>query len=243
MVPAWLAFFDGMLAVTLVAVGVIGAHFYFAAPFFGFQLFLFGALLGALALVLGLIGLLMTRSGPRRVARPRALIGTLLGLAIVLPVFAIYTAHSKYPPINDITTDFDNPPEYVHALEFVANQGRDLRYNRDLNMAQQKNGYPSLGPATITGDQAAVFERVKTVAASIPDWQVTYVDPKTMTLEGVSTSPLFHFQGDFIIQVRPGLNGTSLVEMRSKSREALLPDFGTNYNQIVMFLGKLQSTA
>ena len=240
MVPAWLAFFDGMLAVTLVAVGVIGAHFYFAAPFFGFQLFLFGFVLGILGLILGIIGLLMTRSGPRRATRPRAVIGTLLSFAVALPVFAILTAHGKYPPINDITTDFQSPPEYVHAVDFVANQGRDMKYNRDRYMAAQQKGYPPLGPASISGDQATVFERVKSLAASTPDWQVTYVDPKTMTLEGVCTTHLFHFQDDFVIQVRPGPNGTSLVEMRSKSRDGI-GDFGVNYNRIVMFLGKLQS--
>ena len=240
MIPAWLAFFDGMLAVTLVAVGVVGAHFYLTPAFFGFQLFAFGFLLSLLGFVLGIIGLLMTRSGPRRAARPRALIGTLLSGAVALPVFAVFMVHSKYPPINDITTDFANPPEYVHAVELIANQGRDMKYNRDKYMAAQQKGYPPLAPGSITGDPTAVFDRVKTLVASIPDWQITYVDPKTRTLEGVSTSKLFHFQDDFVIEVRPGPNGTSLVEMRSKSRDGV-GDLGVNYNRIVMFLGKLQS--
>jgi uncharacterized protein (DUF1499 family) len=240
MIPAWLAFFDGMLAVTLVAVGVIAAHFYLTPAFFGFQLFAFGFLLSLLGFVLGIIGLLMTRSEARRVARPRALIGTLLSLAVALPVFAVITAHSKYPPINDITTDFENPPEYIHAVELIANQGRDMKYNRDKYMAAQQKGYPALAPGSVTGDPAGVFDRVKTLVTSIPDWQITYVDPKTRTLEGVSTSQLFHFQDDFVIEVRPGPSGTSLVEMRSKSRDGV-GDLGVNYHRIVMFLGKLQS--
>ncbi|HTR60696.1 MAG TPA: DUF1499 domain-containing protein [Candidatus Binataceae bacterium] len=240
MVPAWLAFFDGMLAVTLVLVGIIGAHFYFTPPFFGFQLFLFGFLLSVLGLILGLLGLLMTRSPARRSVRPRALIGTVLSLVIAVPIFAMLTQRGKVPAINDITTDFENPPEYVHAVELAPNQGRDMKYNRDKYMAAQQKGYPPLGPATVAADPAAVFERVKTVATSIPDWQTTYEDPKTMTLEGVSTSHLFHFQDDFVIQVRPGPNGTSLVEMRSKSRDGI-GDFGVNYKRIVMFFDKLQA--
>src|SRR5215467_15765246 len=102
MIPAWLAFFDGMLAVTLVAVGLIGAHFFLTPAFFGFQLFAFGFLLSLLGFVLGIVGLLVTRSGPRRAARPRAVIGTVLSLAVALPVFAVIMAHRKYPPINDI---------------------------------------------------------------------------------------------------------------------------------------------
>ena len=240
MVPAWLAFFDGMLAVTLVAVGIVGAHFYFTAPFFGFQLFLFGFLLSVLGLILGVIGLLMTRSPARRAARPRAVIGTVLSLVIALPIFAILTRSGKYPPINDITTDFENPPEYVHAVQLIPNQGRDMKYNRDKYMARQQQGYPALAAETVNADPAAVFERVKNVAGSIPEWQTTYEDPKTMTLEGVSTSHLFHFQDDFVIQVRPGPNGGSLVEMRSKSRDGI-GDFGVNYNRILMFLDKLKA--
>ena len=165
----------------------------------------------------------------------------LLGLAIVLPIFFVLFTHGSYPAINDITTDFENPPEFVHAVELVPNQGRDLKYNRDKYMAAQQKGYPPLEPASIAGDAGTVFDRVSKVAATIPDWQITYTDPKTMTLEGVSTSKLFHFQDDFVIQVRPGPSGTSLVEMRSKSRDGI-GDFGVNYHRIVMFLGKVQAS-
>src|SRR5262249_57451637 len=96
-------------------------HFFLTPAFFGFQLFAFGFLLSLLGFVLGIIGLLMTRSGPRRVARPRALIGTLLSLTVALPVLAVFMTHSKYPPINDITTDFTNPPQYVPPPQLPPN--------------------------------------------------------------------------------------------------------------------------
>src|SRR5205807_7335482 len=114
------------------------------------------------------------------------MLGLLMSLAVAVPIFIVAATHAKYPPINDITTDYENPPEYIHAIELIPNQGRDMRYNRDKYMAAQQHGYPALAPATLNGDSAAVFEKVKTVAAGIPDWQITYADPKTMTLEGVS---------------------------------------------------------
>ena len=240
MIPAWLAFFDAILAVTLVAAGIIGAHLNLMPAFLGFQLFLFGFLLSLLGLVFGAVGLLMTRSESKRAARPRALIGTLLCLVIAIPVIVMVVPRSKYPPINDITTDFENPPEYIHAVELVQNWGRDMKYNRDKYMAAQQHGYPPLKPAMIVGDEGAVFQRVKSVAESIPDWRITYVDPKTFTLEGVCTTSLFRFQDDFIIQVRELPGSTSLVEMRSKSRNGI-GDGGTNYNRIMMFMTKLKA--
>ncbi|HKM99954.1 MAG TPA: DUF1499 domain-containing protein [Candidatus Binataceae bacterium] len=240
MIFAWLAFFDGMLAFALVAAGILGAHFYFAAPFFGFQLFLFGFLLSIVGFVLGPLGILMTRSGQRRIARPRALVGTALSAAIAIPVLVVVLSSAKYPAINDITTDFENPPEFVHAEMLVPNQGRDLKYSKEKYMPAQQRGYAPLVPGNVAGDPAAVFDRVRNIAATIPDWQITYTDPATMTIEGVCVSHLFHFQDDFIIQVRSGPNGMSLVEMRSKSRDGV-GDFGVNYNRIVMFMGKLQA--
>src|SRR5208282_5287342 len=62
MIPAWLSFFDAILAIVLATVGVLGAHFYFVAPFQGFQLFAFGFVLGLVGAIAGLIGILMTRS-------------------------------------------------------------------------------------------------------------------------------------------------------------------------------------
>jgi uncharacterized protein (DUF1499 family) len=239
MIPAWLAFFEGILAVTLVAAGIVGAHFYLTTPFMGFLLFVFGFLFSLIGIVFGLIGLLMTRSEAKRAARPRAVFGTLMCVLIAVPVILVISTRAKYPPINDITTDFEQPPEYVHAMELVPNWKRDMKYNRDKYMAAQQSGYPPLKPASVVGEESAVFQRVQNAAASIPDWQITFVDPKTYTLEGVSTSKVFHFQDDFIIQVRGAPGATSLVEMRSKSRDGT-GDGGVNYNRIIVFLSKLK---
>ena len=41
------------------------------------------------------------------------MIGTILGALTILPVVLIILTSPKVPPINDITTDFDNPPEFA----------------------------------------------------------------------------------------------------------------------------------
>jgi len=52
MIIAWLAFLDGLLAVALLAAGVVGAHWRYVPPFSGFQMFLLGFFLGVVALLL-----------------------------------------------------------------------------------------------------------------------------------------------------------------------------------------------
>jgi uncharacterized protein (DUF1499 family) len=76
------------------------------------------------------------------------------------------------------------------------------------------------------------------VARTMPRWQVTSVDPETITLEGVAETPLFRFLDDFVIQVRASGEG-SLIEMRSRSREGK-GDLGVNAQRIKEFFATLQ---
>lgn len=240
MIPAWLAFFDACLALVLFIVGPIVSHFGVVAPFLGFQMFLFGFLLSILAVLLGAIALIFSR-GPRgQAVRPRAAFGVVVGLIIVAIVGIRIMRSSKYPPINDITTDFENPPEFVNATLIVANRGRDMKYDKAKYAERQSQGYGKLDPAAANGDADATFAEVEAVAKQMPTWTITVDDPKTRTVEGFDTSWLFHFQDDFVIQVRSADGNKSLVEMRSKSRDGV-GDFGVNFTRIVGFLGKVQA--
>jgi uncharacterized protein (DUF1499 family) len=238
MILAWLAFADGLLSIALAAIGILSAHFSIVRPFVGFQMFAVGWLLSLLGFVLGIIGILITRDPAQAAIRARARSGTVLCLVVALPVLVIVLSGLKYPPINDITTDYQNPPEFTHAQDLPANHGRDMKYDPAKYMAPAKKGYPNLAPGKTASDPEAVFAGVEKIAASSPDWRITNEDPKTMTLEGVATSSLFRFRDDFIIQVRPRDGGGSLVEMRSKSRDGV-GDFGVNNHRIEMFLRKV----
>ena len=110
---AWLAFFDAILAIAMIAAGMVGAHFYLLAPFMGFQLFALGFLLSILGFFVGLLAIFLTRTAQARAGRNRAVLATVVCAVIALPLIFTVLRGSKYPPINDITTDFDNSPEFV----------------------------------------------------------------------------------------------------------------------------------
>lgn len=239
MIPAWLAFIDALAAAALVLAGIVGAHYRFTAPFVGFQIFVPGFFLAILALFVGIVALFVTRKPPRRRARPQAMAGFVLGVVIAIPVVFKIVSTAKYPAINDITTDVNNPPEFVHAEQLRANRGRDMTYNKALYAAAQEQGYGNVEPLALTADPGTVFAQIQALASRMPGWEVTYTDPKTHTLEGVATSSLFHFKDDFVIQVRAAGGGGSLVEMRSKSRDGV-GDFGVNYNRIEDFFARLR---
>lgn len=238
MVPAWLAFFDGLLAITLIAVGIIGAHFYLVAPIVGFGLFAFGFLLSILGALVGIVAIFMTRKPERRAGRKRALAGTVICLLIAIPLVVTILRSSKYPPINDITTDFDNPPEFNFAQKLQHEPGRDMKYDKAKYADKQMAGYGMIGPLKERLEPSAAFERVREVAQAVPAWKITYADPARNTLEVVATSRLFHFQDDVAIQIRPTPDGESLIVMRSKSRDGK-GDFGINAKRIRRFYDRV----
>jgi len=130
-------------------------------------------------------------------------------------------------------------PEFTHATELVANQGRDMKYDRAKYARRQAAGYGELAPLKVAVDPDATFAKVEATAKQMPTWLITSDDPKARALEGIATSALFHFHDDFVIQVRPAPDGTgSLIEMRSKSRDGI-GDFGVNYKRIRTFFDAL----
>jgi uncharacterized protein (DUF1499 family) len=239
MIIAWLAFFDSLLAVAMLGAGVVGAHWHWVTPILGFSIFLLGTLVGIIALILGLIGIFATRNPMRAAARPRAVIGTVLGVLTILPVALIMLTGPKVPPINDITTDFDNAPEFTNAQQLNANRGREMKYDKAKYADKQLQGYGPLAPLKMPESPDDAFKAVQRAATQMPTWTITVSDPATRTIEGYSTSGLFHFNDDFIIVVRPGEGSESLCEMRSKSRDGI-GDFGVNHKRIVDFFAVVQ---
>jgi uncharacterized protein (DUF1499 family) len=235
---AWLAFFDGLLAITLIAVGMISAHYYLVPPITGFGLFAFGFLLSLIGSVVGLLAIFLTRTPERRAGRNRAIVGTVICLAIAIPMILTIARTSKYPAINDITTDVDNPPEFVFAQKLQHDPGRDMKYDKTMYAGRQQAGYGPIGPLKERLEPSAAFERVKEVAQGIPTWKITYTDSAKNTVEAVSTSRLFHFEDDIVIEVRPTPDGQSLIEMRSKSRDGK-GDLGVNAKRIHRFFDRV----
>lgn len=235
---AWLAFLDAMLAIAMIAAGIVGAHFKLIAPFMGFQLFALGFLLSILGSVVGVIALFVTRKPQAQAGRNRAIVGTVICAVIAIPLILTVLGRSKYPPINDITTDFDNPPEFVNAQKLQHEPNRDMKYDKAKYAARQEAGYGPIGPIKERLSPADAFAHVTEVAKASPNWTITYSDPATNTLEAVATSKLFHFNDDVVIQVRPAPDGTSLIEMRSKSRDGV-GDLGVNARRIRHFFDRV----
>lgn len=221
----------GIIAALAFILGPLGAFLGIVSPMVGFSVFGLGGLLGVVTLVIGLIVAFRRGLAP---AAPSLALGGVITAAFLL----LALPSRDLPRINDITTDQQQPPEFVQAPKLDGNQGRDMRYPGVSFGSQQSAGYPDLGPLKLGDPPATVFERVVKAAGEMPHWEVTRADPSAMALEGVATSRLFRFKDDFVIEVRPA-DGGSVVQMRSKSRDGR-GDVGANAARIESFFAKLR---
>ncbi len=224
----WVIRLSGVAA-ALFVVGPLLAMTGAVAPLRGFVGFGLGGLLGVIALVLGVISIVRGSGGG---------LGLLVGAAITAIFLLIALPGRGLPRINDITTDPTAPPQFVHAPTLPGNQGRDMKYPGAEFAAQQKAGYPDLKGLQLSSSPDDAFRKVEAAAKALPGTEVTHVDASRRALEGVSTSRLFRFQDDFVIEVRP-LNDGSIVQMRSKSRDGK-GDIGANAARIRALLALLR---
>ena len=220
----------GLIAGAVFVIGPALAWLRLVPAMVGFVLFALG---GVLALLVGLASVVQALRG--RGIRPGGAVAIFAGVA-----FLVVAARGRGGPmINDFTTDLADPPAFRNAATLPANQGRDMAYSRAFEPMQQ-GCCADLHPARTRLGPRETFTRVQTVAQGMPGWRITATDPDGGTLEVIATTPLFGFQDDIAIRVRPDGEGSSRVDMRSKSRDGK-GDLGTNAARIRKFVRDVEA--
>ena len=194
---------------------------------------------GIAAAVVSLIGLVMTLVRPREMRRGTALAAVSLLVGVVLvAVLARFRMGPPAPPIHDITTDTQNPPEYVAVLPVRANAPNTTVYGGDKIASQQREAYPDLQPLMLKVPPARAFERALSTVRKMA-WDLVGEDATAGRIEATDTTFWFGFKDDVVIRVRPA-DGGSRVDVRSLSRVGV-GDVGTNAKRIRAFLHALSA--
>jgi uncharacterized protein (DUF1499 family) len=184
-----------------------------------------------------LIALIGLRSGKPFGAFAQAASGLLIGLAIIaVPLQWMRTAQ-RVPPIHDITTDTEDPPSFVKVLERRKDAANPAEYGGPALAAQQKEGYPSLGPLTLSLPPDQAFQHALLTAAE-SGWEVVDANLIEGRIEATDTTFWFGFKDDIVIRIAPTAGG-SRVDVRSVSRVGK-SDVGTNAKRIENYLKRLK---
>lgn len=244
-----LALVAGLIAVVFVGAPGPGYKFDIIPLGTGFQLLRYGAYFGLAAGGLGAIGIL-ARLISGHGALSLALIGLVLGLAAVGFVENFRRQAAAVPPIHDITTDTENPPQFVAAIpareafgaanppEYVGDQPEPGETGRTIREAQLAH-YTDLGSVFIDADPGVAFAAVLGTVEDM-GWELLEANTGEGRVEAVDTTFWYGFKDDVVIRVEPLPDGSVRVDVRSKSRVGV-SDLGTNAQRIRDFFAALQT--
>ncbi|HUK55227.1 MAG TPA: DUF1499 domain-containing protein [Nitrospiria bacterium] len=204
----------------------------------GFTMLQWGGYIGLAAAAVSVVAAVGAWSGtPRRGFAP-AVAGLIIALFVVGVLWSWKQTAQHVPPIHDITTDTQDPPAFVAILRLRSNAPNPAAYGGPKIAAQQRVGYPNLGPLILPIPTAPAFERALATARDM-DWQVIDSRPSEGRIEATDTTFWFGFKDDIVVRVRPAGNG-SRIDVRSVSRVGL-SDVGTNARRIQNYLHALAS--
>jgi hypothetical protein len=205
----------------------------------GFTLLRSGAWLGLVATVVCLVGAVMATLGRSWRGAGAALAAALLGLVALGVPWSIQQQGRRVPPIHDISTDLESPPRFVAVLPLRQAAANSAEYGGPSVAAQQRRGYPHLGPAVSAEPPARVFPAVEAAARQL-GWRIVAAVPAEGRLEATDTTRWFGFVDDVVVRVSPRDEG-SRIDVRSASRVGR-SDLGTNAARIRRFLAKLAAS-
>jgi uncharacterized protein (DUF1499 family) len=201
----------------------------------GLRLLLPAAFFTALAGAgLSLLGVLLSRGA--RGALTMGVLGVALGLGLAYVPWSWKQTLDSLPYIHDITTDLDNPPQFVAAAKLRKPGDHPVEYDGPETAAEQRKAYPDLASFDTPASREKVFEGAK---AAIAAMGMTLVDanPAEGRLEATQTSLFFGFTDDMVVRIESRPDGTR-VDVRSKSRVGR-SDLGQNARRIRTFLEEL----
>lgn len=221
-------------AAVAVAASGFGARFGWWDFRVGFAILRWATYAGIAVAVLALVALCVRRL---RAGHAVALAGALVvaTATAALPLWWQNTARAV-PPINDITTDTDDPPAFVAILPLRAGAPVSARYPGAATAQAQRAGYPDLRPFTSTRNAHDAFAAALAAARKM-GWQIIAADEAAGRIEATATTPWFGFTDDVVVRVTPAANG-SRIDVRSVSRVGR-SDLGANARRIGDYLAAL----
>lgn len=236
---AWWAKFTligGILAAMLLAMGPLG----FRLGVLGVQgsVLMAPGMATALALItllFALVGVFLTLRHGLSAERVPIAIGGALALAILLNMGTQFSRAQSVPPIHDITTSPQDPPQFVAIAPLRADAPNTLDYDAAVLAEPTARAYPFLKPLQSDLAPAAAQARAEALVRDM-GWELVASDPAAGIVEATDTTALYGFKDDVVIRIRPEGSG-SVLDLRSVSRVGQ-SDLGANAARIKAFMDR-----
>jgi hypothetical protein len=212
-----------------------------------YEIFPYSLYFGVAALVIGLVWVVTALVANKATAARYGLAGFVGAIIVLVVPLSDYLASYSKPPIHDISTDVEHPPEFVSLV--LQRQGatnppdydgptRVTMNGKSYTVTQlQKKYYAdihSIGRLGISPEQ--LFNHALAAARGL-GWTIVAVAPDEGRIEATYTSFFFGFVSDIVIRVRPSGLGAR-IDIRAKSRVGQ-GDGGTNAELIRAYMKRM----
>lgn len=174
------------------------------------------------------------------------------GLGVSGMIFKQVQTAQSVPPIHDITTDTENPPEFVDVVDLRGEDSNSIDYETKMGPVNPETGesrhysdiqaehYPDIGPLNLDLDVDSCFDLAEVTAVS-QTWEMVSVVKDEGRIEATDTTFWFGFKDDVVIRVESD-DEACRVDMRSSSRVGM-SDVGVNAKRIKNYLKALEAAA
>lgn len=248
-------------------VAALGGKFDLWAPIEGFRhvrshagMMLASTLgLGIAALVVAVVYRLVfgAKNSPGAGGYVAGIAAIIVGAGGILYAQSVTASAREVPPIHDISTDLQDPPQFSQALierrtQSGASNSTDLLAKTvpDADWTGQWGGrpvtevqaeaYPDIDSIVLEAAPDSAFAAALDVARNM-GWRVTSASRESLMFEGTAETFWFGFEDDVVVRVRPGEGGGSVVDIRSVSRVGV-SDLGANAARIEQFEERLRGS-
>lgn len=166
-------------------------------------------------------------------------LSALVGLATFYLPYRQQLLAQKLPLIHDVTTDTTNPPAFVAIAPLRADAPNPAEYDGAEVAALQLAGYPDIRSKLFASTPQEVFAAAVALVES-SGWTPVAADEAQGRIEATVSTRWFGFKDDVVIRIQPGTAGSTVFDMRSKSRVGL-SDIGVNAARIRSFMQTLDA--
>lgn len=202
-----------------------------------FTLLRWGAWTGLGAGLVALVGSWIARRGRQDRGFVLALAGVVIGGVTFGVTFAIFQGAKVVPSIHDITTDSENPPQFVAVIPLRNTAPNSVEYGGEAIAKQQRAAYPQIQPVFLAEPPEEAFKRALSVARDL-GWEIAAAVPNDGRIEATDTTLWFGFKDDIVVRVTPAAVG-SRIDVRSVSRLGK-SDLGKNAQRVRAYLQRLR---
>ena len=226
--------FAAVICLLIAALMVFGSSIGLWEPIVGFGASRsYNNILGYIAIVSATISLAFNLYGKQFKSAVKSLVALVLGLMILGPAIAnIINEPTRYPPIHDITTDTQTPPQFVFLTDERPGSKNTLVYGGEEVAQQQLKAFPNIKSLTSNLSAGQAYDKAIAIANSM-GWQIVAKNSDLYTIEATARTTFFNFADDVVIRVSPEESG-SRIDIRSVSRIGR-GDRGVNAKRITEF--------